>query len=118
MDNLNLNSNSNSKDFYTITEVSKITGINTYTLRYWEKNGLISPIKIHNSQRRYTPDHIKLIEKLKSFIYDEKLSIKGAKKKLKDSASANAKNIRANDQNNVLMNEIKKEIKQILKIFK
>lgn len=44
------------KDLYTINEFSKISGIETSTLRYWDSIGLFSPVKRdeYNNYRRYS----------------------------------------------------------------
>lgn len=39
---------------YTIGEFSQITEISVYTLRYYEKENLISPKRLENGQRYYT----------------------------------------------------------------
>lgn len=74
------------KLFYKINEVSRITGIKPYVLRYWETefDGL-KPQKDVNDQRRYRKEDIDLIHKIKNLLYDERFTIAGARKQLKDS---------------------------------
>ena len=52
----------------TIQEVSKHSGVSTHTLRFWEKEleGVIVPQRTKGGQRRYTPEHILVIEEIKS----------------------------------------------------
>jgi DNA-binding transcriptional MerR regulator len=123
--NLNNNPDLKNKEFFTITEVSNLTNINTHILRYWEKNGLMTPIKIHNGQRRYNAEHINLIFRLKDLIYDQKIGIKGAKKIV--SSRAKTKKIQGNQteassQYNENVSEfletLKKELKAIAKLLK
>ena len=48
------------KDFLTVREFSKLSGIEVTTLHYWDDCGLFSPAKRdpENNYRCYTPDQI------------------------------------------------------------
>jgi DNA-binding transcriptional MerR regulator len=51
------------KDELTIQEVAKVTGLSTYTLRYYERIGLIHPIeRKENTRRCYTMDDVGWID--------------------------------------------------------
>ena len=52
----------------TIQEVSKRSEVPTHTLRFWEKelNGVIVPERTKGGQRRYTLEHVLIIEEIKS----------------------------------------------------
>jgi len=51
------------KDRLTIQEVAQATGLSTYTLRYYERVGLIHPIdREENTHRRYTTDDVGWID--------------------------------------------------------
>jgi DNA-binding transcriptional MerR regulator len=43
---------------YTISEVSKLLEITTYTLRYYEKEGIVAPIRNANGERVYDDNHL------------------------------------------------------------
>ena len=51
----------------TIQEASEMLGVTKHTLRFWEKelNGVIVPIRTSGGQRRYSSDHISVIEEIK-----------------------------------------------------
>jgi len=51
----------------TIQEVSERLHVNKPTLRFWEKKfeGLIVPLRTEGGQRRYTDEHLRLIEQIK-----------------------------------------------------
>ncbi len=70
------------KNYYVISEVTDLTGIKDYVLRYWETEfpGL-KPKKI-KGRRLYTPDDIKLIMFIKRLLYEEGFTIEGARKKI------------------------------------
>ena len=52
----------------TIQEVSKRSAVPTHTLRFWERelNGVIVPERTKGGQRRYTLEHVLVIEEIKS----------------------------------------------------
>jgi DNA-binding transcriptional MerR regulator len=52
----------------TIQEVSTRSGVSTHTLRFWEKElgGIIVPQRTKGGQRRYTLEHLLVIEEIKS----------------------------------------------------
>ncbi len=53
-------------DKLTIQQVAEATGLSVYTLRYYERIGLIHPIgRAENPHRRYTADDIGWIDFLK-----------------------------------------------------
>jgi DNA-binding transcriptional MerR regulator len=71
------------KLYYKIGEVSDITGIEPYVLRYWESEfRIVSPSRTHSKQRLYRKKDLELILEIKKLLYEEKFTIAGAKKKL------------------------------------
>jgi DNA-binding transcriptional MerR regulator len=72
------------KLYYKINEVSRITGLKPYVLRYWETEfDQLKPQKDVNDQRRYRKVDIDLIQKIKGLLYEERFTIAGAKKRLR-----------------------------------
>ena len=73
------------KLYFKIGEVSKITGVKPYVLRYWESEfKIIRPQKSYSKQRVYTKRDVELIMEIKDLLYKEKFTLEGAKKKLKE----------------------------------
>jgi DNA-binding transcriptional MerR regulator len=73
------------KLYFKIGEVSKITGVEPYILRYWESEfKLVRPYRTKTNQRLYRKKDVESILKIKTMLYDEKFTIAGAKMKLKD----------------------------------
>jgi len=71
------------KLYYSISEVSKITSLEQYVLRYWETEfDELKPAKNRAGNRIYTNKDIKLIMHIKKLLRDEKYTIEGAKKVL------------------------------------
>ena len=73
------------KLFYRINEVSMITGIKPYVLRYWETEFKeLQPQKDQSDQRRYRKSDIEMILLIKKLLYEERFKIAGAKNKIKE----------------------------------
>ena len=73
------------KLYYSISEVSTITGLEQYVLRYWESEfPQLKPAKNRAGNRIYTNKDIKLILYIKKLLRDERYTIEGAKKVLED----------------------------------
>jgi DNA-binding transcriptional MerR regulator len=72
------------KLYYSISEVSKITDLEQYVLRYWETEfEQLKPAKNLSGNRIYTNKDIKLILHIKKLLREEKYTIEGAKKFLR-----------------------------------
>jgi DNA-binding transcriptional MerR regulator len=68
------------KLYYSISEVSKITNVEQYVLRYWETEfEQLSPQKNRAGNRIYTNKDIQLIMKIKNLLRDKKFTIEGAR---------------------------------------
>ncbi|MDP3947860.1 MAG: MerR family transcriptional regulator [bacterium] len=81
--NLPLNEEIPQKLYYKIREVSKITGIEPYVLRYWEKEfKQIKPLRTNTNQRLYKKKDLDCIMKIKKLLYEEGHTIAGVQKKL------------------------------------
>ena len=73
------------KLYYSISEVSEITGLKQYVLRYWETEfSQLKPNKNQAGNRIYRSHDIDVISDIKSLLYERKFTIKGAKQHLKE----------------------------------
>ena len=71
------------KLYYSISEVSTITELKQYVLRYWETEFTqLKPSKNRAGNRIYRSHDIDMIMGIKSLLYDRKYTIKGAKQHL------------------------------------
>ncbi|OGW57431.1 MAG: hypothetical protein A2Y48_06095 [Nitrospirae bacterium RIFCSPLOW2_12_42_9] len=76
------------KLFYKISEVSKITGLEAYVLRYWETEfPVLSPRKNRGGQRVYEQKDINTIMSIKKMLYEEGYTIAGARKRLQEQSN-------------------------------
>ena len=73
------------KLYYSIGEVSEITGLKQYVLRYWETEfPHIKPTKNRAGNRVYRSTDLNNIKELKNLLHNQKFTIKGAKQYLKN----------------------------------
>jgi DNA-binding transcriptional MerR regulator len=72
------------KLYYRIGEIEAITEIPAYVLRYWESEfKLLRPKKNPAGQRLYRKRELDLVLRIKGLLYDERLTLEGAKKRLR-----------------------------------
>jgi DNA-binding transcriptional MerR regulator len=71
------------KLYYSIGEVSKVTELKQYVLRYWETEfKQLNPSKNKAGNRTYRQKDIDLILRIKDLLYNQKFTIEGARKML------------------------------------
>lgn len=76
------------KLFFKIGEVSRITGVKSHVLRYWETEfPALNPPKNRAAQRAYRKKDIETILQIKSLLYEENYTISGARKRLREMRS-------------------------------
>ena len=74
---------------YSIGEVSRMTGIKAFVLRYWETEfPMLEPEKGSNGRRSYRQEDVDLILKIKRLLYDEGFTIAGARRHLREGGAA------------------------------
>ena len=102
----------NNKRFFRIGEASQIVGVKPYVLRYWETEfPVLRPRRADSRQRTYQREDIETLIKIKKLLYEERLTIEGAKnrlKSLKETGSTSPAD---------LLKEIKVELGAVLKIL-
>jgi len=75
----------NEKLYYRIGEVAELTDVKPYVLRYWESEfKWMAPGKSRSNQRLYRKQDIETILLIKKLLYEERFTIAGAKKRLKE----------------------------------
>ncbi len=101
------------KLFYKIGEVSEIAQVEPYVLRYWESEfPFLKPRKNKAGQRVYTKHNLELVLQIKSFLYKEKYTIAGVKKKFREDT------LKKKTVGMETIEDIKKRLKGILKVLK
>ena len=75
------------KLYFRIGEVSDLVGVKPYVLRYWESEFTdIKPSKSKSGQRLYKRRDVELLLLIKELLYEERFTINGARKRLKEHA--------------------------------
>jgi len=75
--------------YYRIGEVSRLTALKPFVLRYWETEfPMLQPVKGHNGHRLYRQEDVDLVLKIKRLLYDEGFTIAGARRHLKEAANS------------------------------
>ena len=73
------------KLYYRIGEVSELTGVKPYVLRYWESEfRWMAPQKSRSRQRLYRKKDIETIRLIRRMLHEEKYTIAGARKRLRE----------------------------------
>ena len=102
----------NDKRYFRIGEVSRIIGVEPYVLRYWENEfPQIKPSRADSNQRTYQRKDLEIIFEIKKLLYEEKMTIEGAKMKLKQKLSKGA------PSNREILMDIKREIQDLIKLL-
>jgi len=90
--------------YYSIAEVSQITGIKPYVLRFWETEfPELRPAKNSAGNRIYRKSDIKTVFMIKRLLYNDKYTIEGARLRLKQLRNEN------DSQLNLFFKEIKQD---------
>jgi DNA-binding transcriptional MerR regulator len=81
--NVNFEAELSPKRFYTIGEVSRITGVRPHVLRYWETRGkILRPYRKTSRHRLYRTTDIQLIFEIKRLRDEEKLTLAAMRRQL------------------------------------
>src|ERR1700741_5191270 len=77
------------KDFYRIGEVSRLTALKPFVLRYWETEfPMLEPVKSPSGHRLYRQEDVELVLRIKRLLYDEGFTIAGARRHLREQSGA------------------------------
>ncbi|MGB9466941.1 MAG: MerR family transcriptional regulator [Candidatus Acidiferrum sp.] len=73
------------KDFYRIGEVSRLTSLKPFVLRYWETEfPMLEPVKSPSGHRLYRQEDVDMVLRIKRLLYDEGFTIAGARRHLRE----------------------------------
>ena len=71
-------SSSDSEPKYVISVTSRIVGIETHTLRYYERLGLVQPYRSEGNIRYYSENDIEQLRRIKTYMDDMGVNPAGA----------------------------------------
>lgn len=111
--------NHDEKLYYSISEVSRMTSLEPYVLRYWEKEfPQLKPKKNRGGNRQYTSADIELINRITHLRRSEKLTIDGARARLmmKRGGEGQAK-VAEKAKIKTLVSKLRRDVEDLLKYF-
>jgi DNA-binding transcriptional MerR regulator len=100
------------KRFFRIGEVSRIIGVEPYVLRYWESEfPQIRPSRADSNQRTYQKKDLEIILEVKRLLYEEKLTIEGARQRLRQKVA------QASPDEEAVVDTVRKGLQDVLKFL-
>jgi DNA-binding transcriptional MerR regulator len=73
---------------YRIGEVSRLTELKPFVLRYWETEfPMLEPVKSPRGYRLYRQEDVDMVLKIKRLLYDEGFTIAGARRHLRQNGA-------------------------------
>ena len=106
------------KLFYKIGEVSEITQVPTYVLRFWESEfKFLKPGKGPGRRRTYIERDIETVRTIKRLLYDEGYTLEGVRRqwgKTSRAERAASANVRFPGE---VLDHVKAELNEVLKII-
>jgi DNA-binding transcriptional MerR regulator len=100
------------KRYFRIGEASRIVGVEPYVLRYWESEfPQVRPQRADSNQRTYQRKDLEHLLEIKRLLYEEKMTIEGAKRRLKQEGVPKPSLDRA------FIEDIKTELAEILNVL-
>src|ERR1700728_426173 len=74
---------------YRIGEVSRLSDLKPFVLRYWETEfPMLEPVKSPSGHRMYRQEDVDMVFKIKRLLYDEGFTIAGARRHLRETNGA------------------------------
>lgn len=76
------------KIYFTISEVGRLCGVETYVLRYWEQEfSQLKQVKRRGNRRYYQHHDILLVRSIRKLLYEDGFTIEGARSQLSQLSS-------------------------------
>lgn len=99
--------------YYTIKQVSEITGLSPHILRYWETQfSFLKILRDPSGRRIYSEKDLEKIKQIQKMLYEEGYKIKGVKKKFRSIYASEKKSKQISTE---FLKKILKYIKEIEK---
>jgi len=119
------------KLYFRIGEVSRLTGVKQYVLRYWETEfPMLHPKKSGTNQRLYRRKEVELLLEIKTLLYDKRFTIEGARNHIANrakvkpqkaaakAAPAQAQGLLFGTGPAVPVDDIRRQLREILTLLK
>ncbi|MEF2145369.1 MAG: MerR family transcriptional regulator [Desulfovibrionaceae bacterium] len=103
---------------YRIGKAAKILDVKTSVLRFWESEfPQLDPVRTESGQRLYTAEHMELLKRIKQLLYNEGLTIEGARKRLEEGEETSSPSV-SDSSDRFFLREVASELRAILGLFK
>lgn len=106
---------------HRIGEAARELGVKPSVLRFWEGEfPQLRPVRTDSGQRLYTSEHMELLRRIRALLYDEGLTIEGARKRLdeaSDPLTADTVLGRRATPEQELLREVADELRSLLRII-
>ena len=100
------------KRYFRIGEASRIIGVEPYVLRYWESEfPQVRPERADSNQRTYQREDLENLLTVKKLLYEEKMTIEGAKRRLRQEKGNKI------SFDSAFLDDLKTELSEILKML-
>ncbi len=100
------------KRYFRIGEASRIIGVEPYVLRYWESEfPQVRPERADSNQRTYQREDLENLLTVKKLLYEEKMTIEGAKRRLRQEKGDKI------SVDSAFLDDLKTELSEILKML-
>ena len=112
--------------YFSIREVSQLTQVKSYVIRYWETQfSALRPARRESGQRKFTQKDVDAIVRIKELLYDKRFTIAGAKQYLKRESRRGSAQLRLEldptptaSQTLDTLRAVRKDLEDALKILK
>lgn len=112
--------------YFTISEVTQLTQVKPYVIRYWETQfGILRPARRQSGQRKFTQREVDVILRIKELLYEKGFTISGAKKFLKQEARRGSSQLKldlgetaATPQSSDSLRQARKDLEEALRLLK
>lgn len=109
------------KFYFKIGEVSSLLGVKPYVVRFWESEFDLTPAKNRSKHRVYKKHDVETLFEIRTLLYDERFTIEGAQKKLKERMREKGRQLGLNLQDKKhreVLVKVKKDLEKIREILK
>jgi DNA-binding transcriptional MerR regulator len=106
------------KELFRIGEVSRLTNMKPFVLRYWETEfPMLQPVKSPSGHRLYRREDIETVLKIKRLLYDEGFTIAGARRHLRDHNGSGEAETHAEGPPQLLSRKMLLDLRDALRAF-
>jgi DNA-binding transcriptional MerR regulator len=107
--------------YFKIGEVSSLLGVKPYVVRFWESEFDLTPAKNRSRHRVYKKHEVETLLEIKRLLYDERFTIEGAQRKLKERMKEKSKQLgfhMEEKKHKAALQKVKKDLEKIREMLR